>query len=51
MRYENDGADSPVGEVVVEDVEVRSAIFDDGALHFGVGGVDDFCADWSGLAL
>ena len=50
MRHEDDAADCPVGEVVVEDVEIGSAVFDDSAFHFGVGGVDDFRADRSGLA-
>jgi hypothetical protein len=50
MWNENYGADGPGGEVVVQDVEVGSAVFNDGALHFGVGGVEDFHAKGFRLA-
>jgi len=51
MGNEKDGADGPRVEVVVQDKEIRSSVFEDGTPHFGVSGVDDSCPDWFGLAL
>ena len=51
MGDEKKCADGPRVEVVVQDEEIRRAVFEDGAFHFGVGGVDDFAAKWFGLAL
>ena len=45
MGYEDDGAHGPLREVVVQDVEIGCAVFEDGALHFGVGGIEDFAAE------
>jgi hypothetical protein len=51
MRNEKDGANSPGVEVVVQDEEIRGSVFEDGAFHFRIGGVDD-SAPWRlGLAL
>ena len=51
MGDEKNRPDGPRVEVVVQDEEVRGPVFEDGALHFGVGGVDDSGADWFALAL
>jgi len=48
---ENQRSHGPCGQIVVQDVEVRRAVFEDGALHLGVCGVDDFAAERFGLAL
>src|SRR5712692_7372909 len=50
MGNEKNGADGPRVEVVVQDKEIRSSVFEDGALHLGVSSVDDSGADWVGLA-
>ena len=41
MRDEKDAADGPGVEVVVQDKEVGSSVFENSAFHFGVSGVDD----------
>ncbi len=41
MGDEKDGADGPRVEVIVQDEEIGSSVFEDGALHFRVSGVDD----------
>ncbi len=41
MRDEKNSADSPRVEVVMQNKKIRRSIFEDGALHFGVGGVND----------
>lgn len=43
MGDKNNGAHGPLREVVMQDVEIWSAVFEDGALHLGVSGIDD-CA-------
>lgn len=35
----------------MEDIQIRRAVREDGALHFGIGGVEDFGAEGFGLAL
>src|SRR5260370_40890342 len=50
MGDEEDGADGPRVEVVVQDEEIGSSVLDNGALHFGVGSVDDSCAQRLRLA-
>jgi hypothetical protein len=53
--YENDSANGPRCEVVVQDNKVWSTIFEDGSLHFRISGVDilrqrvsiDFSAEMS----
>ena len=42
MWYEKNSPDGPCLEVVVENEEIGCSIFEDGAFHFGVSGVDDF---------
>jgi hypothetical protein len=49
MRDEKNGADGPRVKVVMQDEEIGRSVFEDGALHFGVGGVHDFGADGFGL--
>lgn len=44
MRDQKNGADGPRVKVVVQHEEVGSSVFEDGALHFRVGGVDDSVA-------
>jgi hypothetical protein len=41
MGNEKNGPNGPRVEVVVQDEEVGSSVFENGALHFGVSGVDD----------
>src|SRR5260370_33089921 len=50
MGDEEDGADGPRVEVVVQDEEIGSSVLDNGALHFGVGSGDDSCAQRLRLA-
>src|SRR5713226_9040363 len=40
MGNKKNRADGPRVEVVVQDEEIRGSVFEDGALHFGVSGVD-----------
>lgn len=47
---ENQRSHRPCGRIVMKDVEVRSTVFEDGALHLGVCGVDNFAAQRFGLA-
>jgi hypothetical protein len=51
MGDEKNRSDGPGIEVVVQDEEIGSPIFEDGTLHFGVSGVNDSGADWFRLAL
>jgi len=51
MRDENNRTDGPSSEVVVQDIQIGRAVFDYGALHFGVGGIEDFGTERFGLAL
>jgi hypothetical protein len=44
MGNEKYGADGPCVEVVVQDEKIRGFVFEDGAFHFGVSGIDDFAA-------
>src|SRR5258708_26356483 len=44
MGDEKDSAYGPAVEVVMQNEEIGSAVFEDGALHFGVGGVDNSAA-------
>jgi hypothetical protein len=44
MRDEKNRADGPCIEVILQDEEIRSSVFEDSALHFGIGGVDDSAA-------
>ncbi len=41
MRNEKNRSDGPRFEVVVQDEEIRGSVFEDGALHFGIGGVNN----------
>jgi hypothetical protein len=50
MGDEKDGADGPCVEVVVQDEKIGSSVFENGALHFGVSGVDNSGAKRSRLA-
>ena len=50
MGDEKDRADSPRVEVVVQYEEIRGSVFEDGAFHFGVGGIDDFGTEGFRLA-
>src|SRR5260370_1953180 len=50
MGDKKNGPDGPQAEVVVQDEEIWSPIFEDGALHFGVSGVDDSGTEGLGLA-
>lgn len=51
MRNENDGADGPCGQVIVQDVEIWGAVGEDGALHLRIGRVENLRAKRFGLAL
>jgi hypothetical protein len=51
MRDEEDSADGPRVEVVVQDEEIRSPVLEDGTLHFGISGVDNSRAERLRLAL
>jgi len=51
MGDEKNRADGPRVQVVVQDKEIRGAVFQDGALHFGVGGINDSGAERLRLAL
>src|ERR1700730_5262797 len=51
MRDENYGAHGPLRKVVVEDIQIRSAVREYGAFHFGVRRIDDSVAERFGLAL
>jgi hypothetical protein len=44
MGNEKDGADGPRVEVVVQNEEIGSSVFENGALHLGVSGVNDSAA-------
>jgi hypothetical protein len=44
MGNEKNCPDGPCVEVVVQDKEIGSAVFEDGAFHLGVGGVDDLAS-------
>ena len=44
MGDEKNCPDGPCVEVVVQDEEIGSSVFEDGALHFGVSGVYDSVA-------
>jgi len=44
MGNEEDRPYGPRIEVVVQDEKIRGFVFEDGAFHFGVSGVDDFAA-------
>ena len=50
MGDEENGPDGPQVEVVVQDEEIRSPVFEDGALHLGVSRVDDSGAEGFRLA-
>ncbi len=50
MGDEENRADGPRVEVVLQNEEIRRSVFENGALHFGVSGVDDSGANWFGLA-
>lgn len=41
MGNEKNRPNRPGVEVIVQNKEVRSSVFEDGALHFGIGGVED----------
>jgi len=51
MGNKKNRADGPRVEVVVQDEEIWSSVFEDGTLHFGVGGVDDSGTERFRLAL
>jgi len=44
MRDEKNRVDSPRVKVIVQDEEIGGSVFENGALHFGVGGVNDSAA-------
>ena len=50
MGDEENRPDGPRVEVVLQDEEIGSSVFENGALHFGVGGIDDFGTERSRLA-
>lgn len=41
MRDEKDRPDGPCFQVVVQNEKVRGSVFEDGALHFRIGGIND----------
>jgi hypothetical protein len=45
MGDEKNRPDGPRVEVVVQNEEIGSSVFEDGALHFGVSGVDNSVAE------
>jgi len=51
MRNEDDGTNGPGGQIVVQDVEIGSAVGEDGALHLREGGIENFLSERFGLAL
>src|SRR5882724_2522425 len=50
MRDEKNCPDGPGVEVVVQDKEIRSSVFENGALHLGVSRVDNFGTEGFRLA-
>lgn len=50
-RNENNGADNPGGQVIVQDVEIRCAVGKNCTPHLRVGGIKNFRAEWPRLAL
>ena len=42
---ENDGADGPGSQIVIQDVETGRAVGEDGALHLRVRRIDDSCSE------
>lgn len=48
---ENDGANGPGGEIVVQNIEIRRVVGEDGAFHLRIGGVENLRAERFGLAL
>src|SRR5260370_42382439 len=50
MGNEKNRSDGPRVEVVVQDEEIGSSVFEDGALHFGIRGVENARTEGSGLA-
>lgn len=50
MRDEENCADGPSVEVVVQDEEIGGSVFENGALHFGVSCVDNFRTEGFRLA-
>lgn len=51
VRNENDRSDGPSSQVIVQDVEIRRAVGEDGALHLRISRVENFRAESFGLAL
>jgi len=50
MGNEKNGPDSPSIKVIVQNKKIRSSVFENGALHFGVGGIENFGAERFRLA-